>query len=223
MKLVVVILILSIASTVRAADSSATSSAQNQNAHYHEAAKEYARLAVNLAKTKYWNSRWGFTVPPMKIYDESGAPAPGKQTPRMKQLDQEEPLLWKGVAFEIGDLYGADQKTINDKRVRHSRAIRRHLSDALKYACSARGGGSASMVLNAIEPAQTEWIIKCLSVNGHKATSDRQFVTKLKACVGDYNPSDIHESVAALKKAERLLTSSERASLRYEFLSYFGE
>lgn len=194
----------------------------DENAAYQVAAKEYARLALELSKTKYWNPTEGFTRPPMKIYDEFGYSAE-KGTSRMRQLDEQHPLLWKGVAFELGELYATDQKRINDKRVKNARAIRRHLSSALEHAVSARGGGSASMVLNAIAPAQTEWMIKRMTVGEHEPISDKKFLATLAFHVGNYNPDDLRHALAALKKAEPLMATSESASVRYEFLAYFEQ
>jgi hypothetical protein len=64
-------------------------------------------------------------------------------------------------------------------------------------------------MFNAMVPTQPEWIIKRASVQGHSAISDKKFLATLASHVGDYNPNDLRQASAALKKAERLMTTSE--------------
>jgi hypothetical protein len=93
----------------------------------------------------------------------------------------------------------------------------------------ARGGGSASLMLNGFAKAETEWILGQLWNGSAPSISEQSFAKQLRSSIfyggspldPDY-VKDFSRSLELFRKAERSLKPEQRFVLRKEVLEYFS-
>ena len=219
------LLLASSAEIAPAKQKAATKSGQSDEG----VAAEYVSHAITLAQEHYW-AETGFKISPNGVFNKfAGLGEDVRQDARMRELYSENPTLWKEVAPALSQKYAELQKAINHSKFSATERYRSDISRTLTQLVEARGGGSASALLHALIPAETEWVLKQMAVQQTQPTSDQDFELALARSIIYWDePSGagaaaIKKAVAELRRAEQSMEASQVASERQEILKFFQE
>jgi hypothetical protein len=159
------------------------------------------------AKQYHWNKRDGFTTAPLDLLRDVQA----HESQNVRALQDKYGSIWKFTMSPFGEAYGRDQATLNNQRVVERckespskychdagtaccelgllEPLRSRIRTALELCIASRGGGSASLMLSNLVPAEVERILlqlyvsKTAAFEAPKEMDEADFRQKLRAKV----------------------------------------